>query len=60
MLYCRYGKNIEAVGKYAGQKAENTRINVLLDSIRNLMANMKPGAEQAMNVLEIEEHDREI
>lgn len=60
LLYCRYGKNIEAVGKYAGQKAENTRINVLLDSIRNLMANMKPGAEQAMNVLEIEEHDREI
>ena len=46
----------EAVEKYA----ENVRLNSLLESIRNLMANMKLGAEQAMNVLELNEHDREI
>jgi hypothetical protein len=46
----------EAVEKYA----ENVRLNSLLESIRNLMANMKLGAEQAMNVLEVNEHDREI
>lgn len=46
----------EAVEKYA----ENVRLNSLLESIRNLMANMKLGAEQAMNVLGIEEQDREI
>lgn len=46
----------EAAEKYA----ENVRLNSLLESIRNLMANMKLGAEQAMNVLEVNEHDREI
>ena len=46
----------EAVEKYA----ENVRLNSLLESVRNLMANMKLGAEQAMNVLEVNEHDREI
>ena len=46
----------EAVEKYA----ENVRLNSLLESIRNLMANMRLGAEQAMNVLEVNEHDREI
>ena len=46
----------EAVEKYA----ENVRLNSLLESIRNLMANMKLGAEQAMNVLEVNEHDREV
>ena len=46
----------EAVEKYA----ENVRLNSLLESIRKLMANMKLGAEQAMNVLEVNEHDREI
>ena len=46
----------EAVEKYA----ENVRLNSLLESIRNLMENMKLGAEQAMNVLEVNEHDREI
>lgn len=45
----------EAVEKYA----ENVRLNSLLESIRNLMANMKLGAEQAMNVLEVNEHDRD-
>ena len=46
----------EAVEKYA----ENVRLNSLLESVRKLMANMKLGAEQAMNVLEVNEHDREI
>lgn len=53
-------KMCEAVEKYAEQKAETVRLNSLLESIRNLMANMKLGAEQAMNVLGIEEQDREI
>lgn len=44
----------------AKEKAENIRLNSLLESIRNLMANMKLGAEQAMNVLEVNERDREI
>ena len=46
--------------EYAKQKAEIVRLNSLLESIRKLMANMKLGAEQAMNVLEVNEHDREI
>lgn len=46
----------EAVEKYA----ENVRLNSLLESIKNLMANMKLGAEQAMNILEISDKDREI
>lgn len=46
----------EAVEKYA----ENVSLNSLLESIRKLMTNMKLGAEQAMNVLEVNEHDREI
>ena len=46
--------------QYAEQKAEIARLNVLLDSIRNLMANMKLGAEQAMNLLGVNESDREI
>lgn len=50
----------EAVEKYAEQKAENARLNNLLDSIRKIMANMKMGAEQAMNVLEVNDQDREI
>ncbi len=50
----------EAVEKYAEQKAESARLNSLLESIRNLMANMKLGAEQAMNVLEVNDQDREI
>ncbi len=50
----------EAVERYAEQKAENARLNNLLDSIRKIMTNMKMGAEQAMNVLEVNDHDREI
>ena len=48
----------EAVEKYAEQKAEIARLNNLLDSIKKIMANMKMGAEQAMNVLEVNESDR--
>lgn len=54
----------EAVERYAEQKAEqkaeNVRLNVLLDSIRNLMTNMKLGAEQAMNLLGVSESDKAI
>ncbi len=46
--------------KYAEQKAESVRLNSLLDSIKKIMTNMKMGAEQAMNVLEVNDHDREI
>lgn len=54
----RYAKSYAE--KYAEQKAENVRLNSLLDSIRKIMTNMKMGAEQAMNVLEVNDHDREI
>ena len=50
----------EAVEKYAEQRAENARLSVLLDSTQKLMANMKLGAEQAMNLLGVNESDREI
>ena len=50
----------EAVERYAEQKAENARLNNLLDSIRKIMANMRMEAEQAMNVLEVNDQDREI
>lgn len=46
--------------KYAEKYAETIRINSLLDSIKKIMKNMKMGAEQAMNVLEVNDHDREI
>ena len=46
----------EAVENYA----ERVRLNSLLDSIKKLMENMKLGAEQAMNVLEVNDQDREI
>ncbi len=46
----------EAVEKYA----EDVRLDSLLESIRNLMTNMKLGAEQAMNLLGVNDSDREI
>lgn len=46
--------------KYAEKYAENVRLNSLLDSIKKMMTNLKIEAEQAMNVLEINERDREI
>lgn len=62
------GKMCEAVEKYAKdyaekyaeQRAENVRLNSLLESTRNLMANMKLGAEQVMNLLGVNDSDREI
>lgn len=50
----------EYAKEYAKEYAENVRLNGLLEAIRNLMDNMKLGAEQAMNALGINEHDREI
>lgn len=50
----------EAVEKYAEEKAERVRLNARLDSIKKLMDNMKLGVEQAMNVLEVSDSDREI
>lgn len=46
--------------KYAEKYAENVRLNSLLDSIKKMMTNLKIEAEQAMNVLEINDRDREI
>lgn len=54
----KYAK--EYAKEYAKQQAESVRLNALLDSIKKLMDNMKLGAEQAMNVLEISDRDREI
>lgn len=50
----------EAVEKYAEEYAEQVRLNSLLESTRNLMANMKLGAEHAMNLLGVNDSDREI
>ena len=54
----------EAVEKYAEsyaeKYAEKVRLNSLLDSIKKMMTNLKIEAEQAMNVLEINDSDREI
>ena len=50
----------EAVERYAERKAENARLDNLLDSIKKLMSNLKIEAEQAMNVLEVNESDRAI
>lgn len=50
----------EAVERYGDKRAENARLDNLLDSIKKIMTNLKIGAEQAMNVLEVNESDREI
>lgn len=50
----------EAVEKYAEEYAEQVRLNSMLEATRNLMANMKLGAEQAMNLLGVNDSDREI
>ena len=50
----------EAVEKYGDKRAENARLDNLLDSIKKVMANLKIEAEQAMNVLEVNESDRAI
>lgn len=54
-------ESVEKYAKeYAEKYAENARINSLLDSIRKLMTNMKIEAEQAMNILEVNDSDRAI
>lgn len=54
----------EAVENYARslaeEYAETARLNGLLEAVKNLMANMKLGAEQAMNLLGVTESDKEI
>lgn len=50
----------EAVEKYAEQKVERARLDNLFDSIKKIMVNLKIEAEQAMNVLEVNESYREI
>ena len=46
----------EAVEKYA----ENTRLNSLLESIKNLMDSMKWSAEQAMTAMKVSDADKAI
>ena len=50
----------EAVERYGDKRAENARLDNLLDSIKKIMANLGIEAEQAMNVLEVNESDRAI
>ena len=46
--------------KRANERAEETRIETLFNSIKNLMASMKWTAEQAMAALNISENDQMI
>ena len=46
--------------KRANERAEETRIETLFNSIKNLMASMKWTAEQAMAALNISETDKEL
>ena len=46
--------------KRANERAEETRIETLFNSIKNLMAFMKWTAEQAMAALNISENDQVI
>ena len=48
----------EAVERYAEQRAENARLNSLLETIKNLMDSMKWSAEQAMTAMKIPEADK--
>lgn len=48
----------EAVERYAEQKAENVRLDSLLESIKNLMESMKWSAEQAMVALKVSDADK--
>lgn len=50
----------ESVERYGDRRAENARLDNLLDSIKKIMTNLKIEAEQAMNVLEVNESDRAI
>lgn len=50
----------ESVERYGDRRAENAQLDNLLDSIKKIMTNLKIEAEQAMNVLEVNESDRAI
>ena len=50
----------EAVEKYAKSYAERKRIDVLYESVKNLMETMKLSAEQAMTAIKVSENDRAI
>ena len=46
--------------RYAEQVVETVRLSILLESIKNLMDSMKWSAEQAMDMLEVSDSDKEI
>lgn len=48
----------EAVIAYGNQRAEEERLDTLLDSVKNLMQSMKWTADQAMAALKISQDDR--
>ncbi len=50
----------EAVEKYAEQKAEIARLNILIENVRNLMESMKWSAEQAMSAMKVTEADKAV
>lgn len=50
----------EAVEKYAEQKAESARLNILIENVRNLMESMKWSAEQAMSAMKVSEADKAV
>lgn len=50
----------EAVVAYGNQRAEEKRLDTLLDSVKNLMQSMKLTADQAMTALKISQDDRII
>ena len=50
----------EAVEKYAENYAERKRIDVLSETVTNLMETMKLSAEQAMSAIKVSESDRKM
>lgn len=50
----------EAVVAYGNQRAEEERLDTLLDSVKNLMQSMKWTADQAMTALKISQEDRSV
>ncbi|MCD8380937.1 MAG: hypothetical protein LUC95_11630 [Lachnospiraceae bacterium] len=50
---------IQTLNERAAEKAANERqIEVLLQSVKNLMKNLGPSSDQAMNVLGVSDSDR--
>lgn len=50
----------ELAGKRAEERAEEKKIEVLLDAIKGLMTSMKWTADQAMTVMNLSEQDQTI